>query len=258
MSYAKLFSSITESSLWSEPTEVRILFVSMLAKADASGFVEAAIPGLARLSNLPQEQVESAIQTLESPDPHSKDLDVNPVNQGRRICKVPGGWMIINYEVYRDRRNDEERREWMRNYMRRYRKDLHDRKQDVNPVNYGKLPLAQAEAEAEAEVQAGTSIRTRTQSTTFAKPSIEEARFAAEKVGLPVFEADRFWNFYESKGWKVGKAPMRSWPHALAGWKSRWQERQSITPSKESLAVRKSRQELERINNEFGINRPKV
>lgn len=125
MSYAKLFSSITESSLWCEPKEVRLLFVSMLARADAAGFVEAAKPGLAKLANLSIAEIEIALESLEGPDPHSK----NPDNDGRRILKVPGGWMLLNYEGYRNRQSDDERREYMRDYMRKYRKG---RKQSVN------------------------------------------------------------------------------------------------------------------------------
>ena len=87
MGYAKLFSTITESSLWSESIEVRVLFVSMLAKADAIGFVEAAVPGLARMANLSVNSVNNALTVLESPDPNSK----NPANEGRRIAKVDGG-----------------------------------------------------------------------------------------------------------------------------------------------------------------------
>lgn len=30
-----------------------------------------------------------------------------------------------------------------------------------------------------------------------------------------------FWNFYESKGWKVGSEPMKKWRNAAAGWNSR-------------------------------------
>lgn len=142
MSFAKLFSSITESSLWSEPKEVRLLFVSMLARADATGFVEAAIPGLERLANLTPEEVSNSLTALEGPDPHSK----NTANEGKRILKVPGGWMILNYEEYRNRRGEEERRDYMRDYMREYR-----RKQNVNSVNPSKPSLAQAEAEAEEE-----------------------------------------------------------------------------------------------------------
>ena len=105
MAFVKLFSTITESSLWSESKETRVLFVTMLAKADATGFVEAALPGLARVSNLSLEETRVAVAQLEGPDPHSK----NPANEGRRVIHVPerGGWQILNYAAYRERRNDE-------------------------------------------------------------------------------------------------------------------------------------------------------
>ena len=149
MSYAKLFSSITESSLWSEPVAVRLLFVSMLAKADAQGFVEAAVPGLARISNLPLDVTQEALAVLEAPDPQSK----NPENEGRRLTKVPGGWVILNYETYRNRRGEDERREYMRQYMADYRRkqSVNTGKQKLTAVNHGKPRLAQAEAEAEAK-----------------------------------------------------------------------------------------------------------
>ena len=34
-------------------------------------------------------------------------------------------------------------------------------------------------------------------------------------------EAERFWNFYESKGWLVGKVPMRDWRAAARNWIAR-------------------------------------
>lgn len=34
-------------------------------------------------------------------------------------------------------------------------------------------------------------------------------------------EADKFFNFYESNGWKVGKNPMKNWKAAASGWLSR-------------------------------------
>lgn len=148
MGYAKLFSSITESSLWSEPKEVRLLFVSMLARADANGFVEASVPGLARVANLTLAETESSLAVLEGPDPHSKDLAENPEHEGRRITKVPGGWVLLNYESYRNRPDDAARREYMRSYMADYRK------RRKPSVNNGKLRLTQAEAEATTETNA--------------------------------------------------------------------------------------------------------
>ena len=149
--FAKLFSSITESSLWSELKEVRLLFVTMLAKADQNGFVEASIPGLARVANLTIEETETGLECLQSPDVYSK----NPDNEGRRVLPVPGGFVLLNYEDYRARRSTEERREYMREYMQNYRKKTGNGKQSVNSdkpaVNNGKPRLAQADTETKTE-----------------------------------------------------------------------------------------------------------
>lgn len=149
--FAKLFASITESSLWSEPKEVRLLFVSMLARADQTGFVEAAIPGLARLANLSIEETEAALECLMSPDKYSKNTDF----EGRRIAPVAGGYLLLNYETYRSKRDEEQRREYMREYMAQYRKSgkqpVNSGKQSKPDVSGGKPPLAKAEAEAEAD-----------------------------------------------------------------------------------------------------------
>lgn len=143
MSYAKLFSSITESSLWSASKETRLLFVSMLARANAVGFVEASVPGLARISNLTREETEAALNELMAPDPDDKSGN----NEGRRIVKMEGGWGIVNYEVYRNRRDEEERREYMRQYMAQYRK------RSVNSSKPSKPQLAKAEAAPEAKAE---------------------------------------------------------------------------------------------------------
>lgn len=53
--------------------------------------------------------------------------------------------------------------------------------------------------------------------TKFIKPTIEEIeQYAAEK-NLTV-DANRFFDFYESKGWFVGKSPMKDWRAALRNW----------------------------------------
>lgn len=154
MAYAKLFSTITESSLWSASKDARLLFMSMLAKADAVGFVEAALPGLARLANLTMPETEGALTELMAPDPYSKSTDCG----GARVVKVERGWCLVNYEAYRDRRDEDAKREYMRNYMRDYRaKNGPVPAQNPTPVNFCKAPLnivGEAEAEAAPEAEA--------------------------------------------------------------------------------------------------------
>jgi hypothetical protein len=55
----------------------------------------------------------------------------------------------------------------------------------------------------------------------FQKPTVEELTAEAIKIGLPITEVDKFHNYYESNGWKVGKNSMKSWPAALRNWLSR-------------------------------------
>jgi hypothetical protein len=55
----------------------------------------------------------------------------------------------------------------------------------------------------------------------FQKPTIEELTAEAIKIGLPLPEVDKFLNYYESNGWKVGKNSMKSWPATMKGWLSR-------------------------------------
>jgi hypothetical protein len=57
----------------------------------------------------------------------------------------------------------------------------------------------------------------------FKPPTIEEVKLQAAKIMLPADQAEVFWNFYESKGWKVGKTQMKKWTCALTNWRIRWE-----------------------------------
>lgn len=60
--------------------------------------------------------------------------------------------------------------------------------------------------------------------STFAKPTRDQVVLAIKSAGLPEIEADKFINYYESNGWRVGRSPMKSWPHAIGNWKIRYEE----------------------------------
>jgi hypothetical protein len=55
----------------------------------------------------------------------------------------------------------------------------------------------------------------------FKAPSIDEVRLLCAKCGLPASEAEVIWNFYESKGWMVGKTKMKSLAGCVGGWAAR-------------------------------------
>ena len=60
-------------------------------------------------------------------------------------------------------------------------------------------------------------------SSRFQKPTIEEIRQYCLEKGYNV-DAEQFFNFYESKGWVVGKAPMKNWRAAVSTWNKREKE----------------------------------
>lgn len=61
-------------------------------------------------------------------------------------------------------------------------------------------------------------------STRFIKPSIEEIELYCIERQNNV-DPNRFYNYYESNGWKVGKNPMKDWKACIRTW-----ERNNITP----------------------------
>ena len=73
----------------------------------------------------------------------------------------------------------------------------------------------------------------------FAKPTHTELVEAfTGKVENPDHEADRFINFYESKGWMIGKTKMKSWQHAAAGWATRSNQNANSNRSYQSKSDR--------------------
>lgn len=51
----------------------------------------------------------------------------------------------------------------------------------------------------------------------FKKPTYEQVSYFFSAEGLPD-EAENFYNFYESKDWKVGKTKMKNWKLAAQRW----------------------------------------
>lgn len=111
--YSKLFSDIVTSSVWVIDNATLRVWIAMLATCDASGFVPGAIPGFASLARVSIPEMEQAVQILAGPDPYSR----NKANEGRRIAETRGGWLILNYPEYRNRKQckDGSRAEYERN-----------------------------------------------------------------------------------------------------------------------------------------------
>ena len=147
MTFTKLFSSITESTVWCEPDRTRLVWITMLAMADRYGRVWGSIPGLANRARVPVEDARLAITTFLSPDPDSR----SPEQEGRRITEIDGGWQLINHQKYRVLRDEEERRRQNREAKARQRKKVSQSQPKVSQSQPTGQPIADAETDADAD-----------------------------------------------------------------------------------------------------------
>ena len=179
--FTKLFSSITESTIWIESDRTRIVWIAMLAMCDRKGRVWASLPGLANRARVPLEDCEKAIATFLGPDRYSR----TPANDGRRIEVIEGGWRLLNYDKYRAIRDEETILESKRRYINTRR--ALEKANGVENVEQSRPQYTQAEAEAEAEKRRSPII-----------PAAAGARDA---------ELERIWQHYPKKTGKQAALP---------------------------------------------------
>ena len=88
-------------------------------------------------------------------------------------------------------------------------------------------------------------------SSRFQKPTIEEIRQYCQEKGYNV-DAEQFFNFYESKGWVVGKSPMKNWRAAVCTWNKR--EKEIPQRKRESRKESAFEHNLKVMDQMFGTN----
>lgn len=57
----------------------------------------------------------------------------------------------------------------------------------------------------------------------FQKPTPQKVTEYASEIGFQL-DGEAFFDFYESKGWKIGQTPMKCWKAAVRTWKRRQTE----------------------------------
>ena len=118
--FAKIFSQIFDSSI-SADYMTRHIFMDLLVLADRDGVVDMTTDAIARRTNVPEEMIVRAIAQLVRPDPRSRSQE----EDGCRLVAIDShrdwGWQIVNYEHYRNIRDEEARRTYFRDKKREQR-----------------------------------------------------------------------------------------------------------------------------------------
>ena len=127
--YNKLVPEIVASSIWNESAETRIVWITLLATKDMNGYVRGDARTIGRLANVTTEDAEYALNLFQQPDPASG----TPDNEGRRIAPAPGGWVVLNHDLYRERGMTEANKEYWREKKREQRAKIkNDAKTDTD------------------------------------------------------------------------------------------------------------------------------
>jgi hypothetical protein len=165
--FTKLVPEIVDSSIWNESAEIRCVWIAMLATKDANGYVRGDARSLARKANVLLEAATEALELFQKPDPSSH----TPDNEGRRIMPAPGGWIVLNHEIYRAR--DDIYRERTRERVRKYREKLGTSHDVTLPET---LPERYPSASASASVSASASGEGESEGEGEPKPRREPSR----------------------------------------------------------------------------------
>lgn len=127
------------------------VFIAMIVLSDENGIIKHTAESLARAICKDVESVKKALYNLER-----QDLKSNlKAHEGRRIVPLyeifddeTRGWLVVNKGHYRDKVDPQERRDYMREYMRKYRKgDAVNSGKQV--VNTGKPDLAHTDTDTD-------------------------------------------------------------------------------------------------------------
>jgi hypothetical protein len=243
--FTKLDNKILTSSIWNEPAETRVLWVTLLAASDENGFVSCSRSGLLRLSNISETAFSTGLECLLSPDNDSRTSEYD----GRRIEKIEGGYLILNYDKYRT--SEIIKREQARERVKRHR----ERKKKCNVTVTHSNECNVTPALPSASVSASASVSSLPLSNILKK----EKKYKKEKFDIPDIsmvqeycserkngiDASHFIDFYTSKNWMIGKNKMKDWKAAVRTWERR--------PNNNAKNFEDTKQRLERLEREGKI-----
>jgi hypothetical protein len=145
--FTKLFGSILTSTIWQESPATCKVWITLLAMANADGEIQASVPGLAHVAQVSLNQTEAALAKFLAPDKYSSTPDF----EGRRIEVIAGGWRLLNYEKYREKLSEEDRKEKARLRQQRHRERKACHTQSVTECDSRDMSRVSLHTEEESE-----------------------------------------------------------------------------------------------------------
>ena len=172
--YAKIFASLWQGTMYGKPHE-QLVFVYLLAHSDRHGVVDIHPEIICACTGLDIATVTRCLAYLEAADFKSRSDDL----QGQRIVRLDEhrewGWQVVNYLKYRNIRDEDTRREQVRQAQARQRD-----KRSVITSHHESSQSAHADADAEVDAEADKDKHLVPDGTVRAKVDPEKAKAAKD------------------------------------------------------------------------------
>lgn len=128
--FTKLQRSIVTSSIWLEDMPTRLVWITLLALCDRDGIARCSPAGLAHQARVEPDVCRAALEKFAGPDPDSRDQ-----TDGRRIERVPGGFLLLNHKRILEEGVRENRREYFREKKAEERAKKRAKGKTVRPIH---------------------------------------------------------------------------------------------------------------------------
>lgn len=188
--YNKLFSKILDSSVWLEDHATVRVWFTLMAAMDQDGFAPfASAANLASRARVTLEESRKALQRFMAPDQDSSD----PENDGRRVERVPGGFIVLNALKYKELSTRDKQREQTKERVKRFRDKQKPANQQALHMPESNAPVTTSQTETETQ---------------------EETKTKNKDFVLPEWMDHEAWNAFEEMR-KKQKKPMTNWAKTL-------------------------------------------
>lgn len=151
--YGKVFTSIWEGSLYGR-LEASATLMALVTLCNADGVIDMTMEAISGRTGWPIGFIQAGIKELEQPDPRSRTADY----EGRRLIKLDDhrdwGWVLVNYQKYREKKDLDVQRQQTRERVIRCRARQNSSSVEKRSVTLCNAPKRQAEAEAYTEAEA--------------------------------------------------------------------------------------------------------
>ena len=165
------------------------------------------IKGLSYMTNLSEQVVIKLVKELKS---------AGYITQ-KKVKNKQGQFVSYEWDVYDLPELNKNRTSAKPNFSKT---ELRKNRTSEKP-NYGKLtPKQITNNNKELNITNDVNKQREAQLKKFTPPTVDEVRTYCQERGNSV-DPEAFCDFYTSKGWKVGKNPMKDWKAAVRTWEKR-------------------------------------